>query len=249
VKIGVYSDVHSNYLALEATLAAFEALEPVDYYVCLGDVVGYGARPDECCDRVKRHAKHTVLGNHDAAVSGRMDYNYYYPAARQALDHHRALLREENLEWLRALPYTVRDGDVCFSHGSPVSPEDFDYVFTHEHAMGLLSHWHELADITLIGHSHLTKAYRLRPPGGGDPIEEISGDVLLLKKPDKYIVTVGSVGQPRDNDARSCFTILDTEARTLTYHRVDYDVYRSAEMIWDDDQLAPDFGKRLFLGV
>jgi len=249
LKIGVYSDVHSNFIALKAVIASYEQLGPIDHFVCLGDVVGYGACPDQCCDLVKGHVKHTIVGNHDAAVAGRMDYNYYYPAARQALDLHRSLLKAENLSWLQQLPYTVREGEVCYSHGSPVSPEDFDYVFTDEHAYGLLDHWDDLAHVTLIGHSHLTKAYRLNGHGAASPVEEIHGPVLNLEKPAKYIATVGSVGQPRDNDARGCSTVLDTDDMTLTYNRVDYDVYRAAEMIWTNDLLAPDFGKRLFLGV
>jgi len=248
VKIGVYSDVHANLIALEAVLSFYKSVEDIDYFACLGDVVGYGAYPDQCCDIVREHAKYTVLGNHDAAVGGRMDYNYYYPAARQAIDHHNALLKRVNLKWLKKLPYSQTEGGVCFSHGSPVNPENFDYVFTDGHAQELMNSWKSLAHLTLIGHSHLTKAYRLPENGEGD-IEEMTGPVLHLEPPHKYIVTVGSVGQPRDNDARACCTVLDTEENRIEFHRVEYDIYGAAEAIWKDDKLAPDFGKRLFLGV
>ena len=248
MRIGVYSDVHANLNALEAVLEAYEAMDDIDYFVCLGDVVGYGAFPDQCCDLVRKHARHTILGNHDAAVSGRMDYDYYYPAARQAIDHHNIQLKRVNLKWIKSLPTVEVDGDVCFCHGSPVNPESFDYVFTETHAYDLLDHWGKLSDITLIGHSHLTKSYRLVAEDN-KAVEELSGSVLKLEPPAKHIITVGSIGQPRDNDARACFTVLDTEERTLAYHRADYDVYSSAEAIWQDEKLAPDFGKRLFLGV
>lgn len=248
MKVGIYSDVHANLIALEAVLAGYDEIGAPDYYVCLGDVVGYGAYPDQCCDIVKKHAKYTVLGNHDAAVAGRMDYNYYYAAARDAIDYHNNLLTKPNLKWLKSLPYTKLDGDVCYSHGSPVEPESFDYVFDTSHALGLLEFWDDLADITLIGHSHLTKSYRLMKDGN-PRVEELEGDELSLEAPAKYIITVGSVGQPRDNDARACFTVLDTDSRTIQFHRREYDVYASAEAIWRDEHLAPDFGKRLFLGV
>ena len=97
MKIGIFSDTHSNHEALTAVLGAFKQ-EGVDKLVCLGDTVGYGASPNECCDLVRQVASFTILGNHDAAVAGRMDYSYYYDAARQALvqdisrDHTRALL-------------------------------------------------------------------------------------------------------------------------------------------------------------
>jgi predicted phosphodiesterase len=87
MRIGIFSDVHANIEALTAVLEAFRA-ERIDQYVCIGDTVGYGASPNECCDAIRGLAKFTILGNHDAAVAGRMDYSYYYDAARQALDAH-----------------------------------------------------------------------------------------------------------------------------------------------------------------
>jgi predicted phosphodiesterase len=249
MRIGVYSDVHANYLALKTVLKAFDEMKDLEFFACLGDLVGYGPLPDQCCDEVKKHARYTMLGNHDAAVCGRMDYTYYYPAAREALDHHASLLKPENMEFLKSLPYTYLCENVCFSHGSPVNAESFDYVFTPEHAESLLEHWDELAEITVIGHSHLRKSYRLHPPGSDPKVEEIEGEVLQLQGPAKYVITVGSVGQPRDNDARACFTVLDTDERTLAYHRVDYDIFETSSGIWESEHLAPDFGKRLFLGV
>jgi predicted phosphodiesterase len=249
VKIGIFSDVHANFRALEVVLAFYEQQPDVEFLACLGDTVGYGPAPDACCDAVRDSARFAVLGNHDAAVCGRMDYSYYYPAARNALDEHRAQLKPENLEWLKDLPYSVIKHGICFTHGSPVNEGSFEYVFTIEHAIGLLDHLDRLSDITLMGHSHLTKSFRLPPRELLEPVEELTGTVLDLSRSGKYVITVGSVGQPRDNDARACCTILDTDARTLTYHRLDYDVYGSAEDIWSREYLAPDFGKRLFLGV
>ena len=91
MRIGIFSDVHANIEALSAVLDAFRE-ESIDRYVCLGDVVGYGASPNECCDLIRERCKYTILGNHDAAVAGRMDYSYYYEAARQALDFHAGIL-------------------------------------------------------------------------------------------------------------------------------------------------------------
>src|SRR5258708_10269802 len=113
MRIGIFSDTHANIEALTSVLGALKA-EEVDKLVCLGDTVGYGANPNECCDLVREHAAFTILGNHDAAVAGRMDYSYYYDAARQALDLHASLLSLDNLKWLKSLPYAVREGHISF---------------------------------------------------------------------------------------------------------------------------------------
>src|SRR5271169_1019922 len=130
MRIGIFSDTHSNLEALTAVLRSLDE-EKVEQYICLGDTVGYGASPNECCDLVRKVAAHTILGNHDAAVAGRMDYSYYYDAARHALDAHAAMLSEANMAWLKALPYEemLEEIDVLLCHGSPVRLEEFEYIF------------------------------------------------------------------------------------------------------------------------
>lgn len=248
MRIGLFSDVHGNLTALEAVLEAYASMN-IDRYICLGDVVGYGPWPNECCDRVRPLVDFCIVGNHDAAVSGRMDYNYYYDAARTVLDYHASLLSPENMAWLESLPYQRTEDGICFSHGSPVNPDAFDYVFNPVQAAGLLEHWDELAPITVMGHSHLTKSFALRKRSGIDAVEELKPPRMRFEDDARYIITVGSVGQPRDNDARACFTVLDTDERSLEFHRVDYDIAAVAARIFDDSKLTPDFGKRLFLGI
>ena len=131
MRYGIFSDTHANLEALEAVLRQFDK-HGVDELVCIGDTVGYGAQPNPCCDKVRTLTKHTILGNHDAAVAGRMDYSYYYDAAREALDHHATTLTDENMKWLRKLRYRETDGDVHFCHGSPLDLEQFEYIFTIE---------------------------------------------------------------------------------------------------------------------
>ena len=164
MRLAIFSDVHANIEALSAVLEAYKR-ENIDVHYCLGDVVGYGASPNECADLVRKLAKVTILGNHDAAVAGRMDYSYYYEAARQALDAHARQLTKENLEWLKQLPYKheLREIGLTLCHGSPVRLEEFEYIFAPEQARECLSIWDDLADLTLIGHSHLCKVFALRP--------------------------------------------------------------------------------------
>jgi len=247
MRIGIFSDVHANIEALSAVVEALRRESP-DVMYCLGDVVGYGASPNECADLVRSVAKVTILGNHDAAVSGRMDYSYYYEAARRALDLHVSLLSAENLAWLRALPYKhiVEDTGVHLCHGSPVRLEEFDYIFSPEQARDCLSIFPELGHLTLIGHSHLCKAFEL----SSDDVIELQGPPRTIDlRPDrKYIVSVGSVGQPRDYDNRASYVLYDTDLKRFDFRRVEYDIEGAAQKIFDA-RLERNFGHRLFIGV
>jgi diadenosine tetraphosphatase ApaH/serine/threonine PP2A family protein phosphatase len=246
MRIGIFSDVHGNLEALEEIFKAYEGLA-VDKYVCLGDIVGYGAQPNECCDYIRERASLTVIGNHDAAVAGRMDYSYYYDAARHALDWCRGRLSEENLAWLASLPYQVDDPDephIRYTHGNPVEPEAFGYIFALEQARELLPFQERLGQVNFIGHSHLCKSFAL---GEGEAVDVVA-QRFGLRKAYRYIITVGSVGQPRDYDNRACAGVYDTQAGTFDYVRVEYDIEAAARKIFEAD-LALNFGKRLFLGI
>jgi predicted phosphodiesterase len=244
MRYGIISDIHGNIEALEAILHRFEEVGSIDEYYCLGDIVGYGAEPEACCSRVRDLCKVTLLGNHDAAVAGRMDYSYYYDAAREALDWCVGKLSSSNMEWLKGLPYTHRIGNVELSHGSPLQPEEYDYIFALEQARDLAEQKADLADVTFIGHSHLTKVFAL---DGSDAMDVVAPKFTL--KPDlKYVVTVGSVGQPRDYDPRACAGIYDTETRKFEYVRVEYDIEAQRQKIINAG-LAHNFGTRLLLGI
>jgi len=244
MRYGIFSDTHANLNALEAVLREFDKAN-VDALVCLGDTVGYGPRPNECCDKVRTLTKHTILGNHDAAVAGRMDYSYYYDAAREALDLHASQLSEDNLAWLRRIPYTAQDEHAHFCHGSPLDFEQFEYIFTVDQAATCLPIWAELGPITFIGHSHLCKAYAL----GKERVHEVITKSFEVRGEFRYIVSVGSVGQPRDHDPRASYTIFDTDRGFFEFKRVEYDIANTAQQIFDSERLSDSFGARLFAGV
>ncbi|NMC68464.1 MAG: metallophosphoesterase family protein [Myxococcales bacterium] len=245
MRLGIFSDVHANLEALVAVVSAYRD-EAIDEYYSLGDTVGYGASPNECCDIVRKLVKATVLGNHDAAVASRMDYSYYYDAARAALDYHARLLDPGHMDWLRELPYThpLPEYGVLLSHGSPLQPEEFDYVFTEDQARTLLGIFDRLPRVTFIGHSHLCRVFAL----SRDRAYEIPVGRHVLDPGRKYIVSVGSVGQPRDFDNRASYTIFDTNSSVVEFRRVPYDIERCAGKIFRSP-LAPNFGNRLFLGL
>jgi len=173
-----------------------------------------------------------------------MDYSFYYDAARHALDWTANVISDENLAWLKSLPYTYRIGEVGFSHGSPIEPRAYEYIFALEQARELAPYVEELPEITFIGHSHLCKAFAI----GEDEVNDVVAQKFPIRRGFRYLSSVGSVGQPRDYDNRACFVVCDTSERMVEYHRVEYDIEKSAQKIFDAD-LALNFGKRLFLGV
>jgi len=243
LKVAVLSDVHANLEALEVVRQEIRN-EGVDRVVCLGDVVGYGASPNQCCDLIRELADVVVMGNHDAAVAGHMDYSFYYDAARDVLDWTIAQLSPENLDWLRGLEYKIREDQTEYCHGSPLNPPDFDYIFALEQARPLLDHRDALAAVTFIGHSHLCKSFAIGP----DQVHDVVASRLSFRKGYAYVMSVGSVGQPRDYDNRAGFVLYDTAAPSVEFRRLEYDIETSARKIFDAG-IAYNFGKRLFLGV
>jgi diadenosine tetraphosphatase ApaH/serine/threonine PP2A family protein phosphatase len=245
MRFGIFSDIHANYEALSAVLQAYRE-ESVDEYYCLGDTVGYGGSPNECAALVRGIAKATILGNHDAAVAGRMDYSYYYEAARHALDVHATVLEEGHMRWLRSLPYQIRleEHGLNLCHGSPVRLEEFEYIFAPEQARECLPIYDELLHLTLIGHSHLCKVFALTKT----TVEELPPVDFDLEPDRKYIVSVGSVGQPRDYDNRASFTVFDSLLKRFSFRRVEYDIESAAQKVLQA-RLERNFAHRLFIGV
>lgn len=245
MRLGIFSDVHANYEALSAVLEAYKK-ERIDVFYCLGDTVGYGGSPNECVDIIRRLARLTILGNHDAAVAGRMDYSYYYEAARHALDTHAAMLSPENMAWLKQLPYREKldEFSVDLCHGSPVRIEEFEYIFAPEQARECLPILDDLGQLTVIGHSHLCKVFALTK----HEVEELPAVDVTLHPDKKFIISVGSVGQPRDYDNRASYTVFDTSTRRFEFKRVEYDVETAADKVLRA-RLERNFAHRLFLGV
>lgn len=245
MRLGILSDIHANYEALSAVMHAFRS-ENIDEYYCLGDTVGYGGSPNECTKIVREVAKATILGNHDAAVAGRMDYSYYYEAARHALDTHTNMLSQGCIDWLRGLPYTVKlkEVGVDLCHGSPVRLEEFEYIFAPEQARECLPIFNDLGHLTLIGHSHLCKVFALTET----TVDELPPVDFELDSSYKYIVSVGSVGQPRDYDNRASYTLYDSDTKRFEFKRIEYDVEAAAEKVLKAN-LERNFAHRLFIGV
>ena len=220
MQIAVVSDVHSNLAALEAVLAAIDA-SPPDEIWCLGDVVGYGPRPTECCEIVRARAEICLGGNHDLAVRGTIDLSEFSGDAAVAARWTRGVLDEPSRTFLDGLDPKGERSGVAMYHGSARDPV-WEYVLSDEAAAATLAL--SPLPLVLVGHSHValeiawiddTLTGGLAPDGTEVPLE---GRVLL---------NPGSVGQPRDGDPRAAYLVLDLDRRTGTFHRVDYDVVRT----------------------
>ena len=219
----VLSDIHANLEALEATLAA-SAGARCDRVLVLGDLVGYGADPNAVIDRVRAMPGAVVIrGNHDKVAAGVESVEGFNHMARLAIAWTAAALTDDNRAYLAALPAGPIDIDslVEICHGTPFD-EDV-YVFDELDALRSIRASHR--PLCLYGHTHVPAAFQLH----GDELQPIGpprGERfrLSLDEDGRYLVNCGSVGQPRDGDARAADAIVDTDARTLTVFRVDYDV-------------------------
>jgi diadenosine tetraphosphatase ApaH/serine/threonine PP2A family protein phosphatase len=224
VRIAVVSDVHSNLSALEAVLAAIDA-DPPDELWCLGDVVGYGPRPNECCEIVGVRADICLSGNHDLAVRGTIDLAEFSGDAAVAARWTRDVLSEHARAFLDRLEPQAERNEVALYHGS-ARDAVWEYVLSDEAAASTLAL--SARPLVLVGHSHVALEVAWVDDvltGGPAP------DGTTVEMRGRVLLNPGSVGQPRDGDPRAAYLLLDLQGKTATFRRVEYDVERTqAEM-------------------
>jgi len=218
MRVAVVSDVHANVHALEAVLAAIDR-DPPDELWCLGDLVGYGARPNECCELIEARADVCLGGNHDLAVRGTIDLAEFSGDAAIAATWTRGVLSPSARAYLDTLEPEGHRHGVGLYHGSPRDPV-WEYVLSDEAAVAAIM----LSDfpLTLVGHSHVALQVSLddRALDGG-----LAGDGTVLDfGTRKWLLNPGSVGQPRDGDPRAAYLTLELDDKRAAFHRVDYDI-------------------------
>lgn len=240
MKYGIFSDIHSNSEALEKVLMELEELQ-VDSIVCLGDIVGYGANPNECVEKVKEIADVCVAGNHDYGVVGKTPIDQFSDRAKTSVLWTQKILKEENHHYLNGLPLTQKKNGTFFVHSSPRDPESWIYLITRSEGMLAFVRFEE--KICFVGHSHYPLVFTQGKEGFGYHRNES----FLLDPETRYIINVGSVGQPRDQDPRAAFVLYDSDAREIKILRVSYDV-KSAQKKIRDAGLPSSLADRLATG-
>ena len=223
MRVAVISDIHGNLHALEAVLRALDAERPDELW-CLGDLVGYGPRPNECCAAVAERADVALCSNHDLGVLGAIDLGVFSYEAAAAARWTRAALTDEAEAYLRKLTPAARphDGAVELYHASPRDPV-WEYVLSDAAAEAAFRH--TSAALILVGHSHVALALAHGQDGLADGLAPAGTEVALEGR--RWLLNPGSVGQPRDGDPRAAYVVLDLERRFASFRRVQYSVERT----------------------
>ncbi len=225
MRYGLISDIHGNLEALTVVINELQKRN-VDEVLCLGDIIGYGPDPEECVDLVKRHANVILAGNHDYAAMGMLDISYFNPHARRAIEWTSGQISDETRKFLKERPLMMVYDDFTIVHATPAEPEKWNYILSLEDAADNFAHFHN--QVCFIGHSHVPVIIAKDEQG---KISVRKGPEIQLQDNEKYIINIGSVGQPRDLDPRAAFAIFDTESKHYELLRVAYDVQTTQQKI------------------
>ena len=221
MRVALLSDVHANLQALEAVLRHAEGRHALDEVWSLGDIVGYGAQPEECLVRLQALTFTSVAGNHDQAAAGGMDTSLFNLDAAAATAWTAQRLSDDNRRYLLELPLTLIREDMTLVHGSLRAPL-IEYIFSVEAAQTQLER--QTTPYSFAGHTHVPLLVEQQPHGAPPSLWPLlDGDIVELRER-RLVVNPGGVGQPRDGDPRAAYAVLDTEERTLSCHRVEYDI-------------------------
>jgi predicted phosphodiesterase len=242
MRVALFSDIHSNLLALQSVLKSIRA-HRVDHLICLGDIVGYNAKPSECLDLVREIGADVIMGNHDFYASNTRQLKWFNLAAKEGLEYTRGKLSALQKKWLMSLPLRREYQGFTAVHASLDHPKKWDYVTTLEAAD---RHFHyQTESVCFIGHTHQV---RVHCSILGRVKNVKVGQRLVLKKGLQYLVNVGSVGQPRDNNPAASYVIYDVSEQVLEFHRVIYPVWQAAHEVLCAG-LPELLGVRLIKGV
>jgi diadenosine tetraphosphatase ApaH/serine/threonine PP2A family protein phosphatase len=224
MRYAIISDLHAN---MQAWKAVYEDIQKnnVDRIICLGDTLGYGPNPAQLIREVRNNVDAVLLGNHDAALCGKLDVTLFNDDAQRLLEWTRKQLSKDDLKYIASLPLTlIGDGFLC-AHAEFSKPENFDYASEAEEVM---PSWKATtANLLFVGHTHVPSIHVLGSSGIPRLVEPQDFTIDAGKR---YFINVGSVGQSRDNDLRSCYCIYESESQAVYWRRVNFDVeaYRKA---------------------
>ena len=216
-RIAILGDIHANLDALNVVLDDCQR-EGVTEYLCTGDVVGYNACPHECVQIIRDLGCPVVKGNHDHYISSDQNFDDISPNAAEVLRWTRDRLTDEEIQWLRDLPFVVTKMGISLVHATMDGPQQFGYVFDHLQAEA--NFVHQKTSLCFYGHTHCPMIFEKQMNG----IYRIDAQDFKLPMGRKYFINVGSVGQPRDGDPRSSYVIYDPAQRLVRFRRLEYDI-------------------------
>ena len=217
MRFGIFADVHGNLQALQAVISTLDQ-QRTDMLFCVGDIVGYGADPGSCVDLIRNKKIISVAGNHDWAVVDKMDISYFNPIAKRAVRWTKDRLEEKDKIFLTDLELVFENEYFILVHGTLDHPEDFQYLKNTKTAAGNFN----LMDrnVCFIAHSHVPGIYVQT----GERIKFLKSLQVNVEPGSRYIVNVGSVGQPRDGNPLAAYCVFDKTNDTICIERVEYDV-------------------------
>jgi predicted phosphodiesterase len=225
MRYGIFSDIHANLEAFRAVIKVY-ATESIDEFLCLGDIVGYAANPCECLQEVRTLTKINIAGNHDWAGADLFSVDYFNPLAKEAILWTSSLLSNSEKRFLKSLPLVFQNQVLTLVHGSLDAPGDFNYLVDAYAARQTFKFLK--TQICFVGHSHVAGIFLFDTQGFISYREE---NRLTLKAGYKYIVNVGSIGQPRDDDPAAAYCIYDTDKKTVEIKRISYDILTARKKI------------------
>lgn len=218
MRYALISDIHANLQALQAVLADIDK-QQIDRILCLGDIVGYGPNPRECVALIRERTPHVLMGNHDAVIAGYMSADLFNPAAKSAIEWTETQLSPQEVAFLNDLPLEIHGNGLICTHGEFVVPGRFGYIFDAQAALASMATTDK--SLLFVGHSHYPLYYSYR---AGDPLPQVhTAETIHLEPGSRYLINVGSVGQPRDGRSEACYCIYDSLARTVVYRRIPFD--------------------------
>ncbi len=220
MRYGIIADIHGNLEAFETALGALSR-EKIDRYLCVGDIVGYGANPRECIKMTKALGAVSVRGNHDAACSGLTDTGCFNKSARKAVIWTKQNLKKDDLAFLKGAGLTYRNERLTLVHGTLQEPAKFHYMTDGVAAGGTLNLMK--TDICFVGHTHVPGIFSIK----NGRLKYFCKEKTKISKGERLIVNAGSVGQPRDGDPRLCYCVYDADALTVELKRLAYDVEKA----------------------
>lgn len=240
MKYVIISDIHGNLEALQSVLSA---IDDQDQVLCLGDTVGYGPNPNECLHLLRERQATCILGNHDVAAIDDFGTAYFNDNAREAIRWTQQILDKGHQEWLDGLAYELRLPDFLLVHGAPV--RYFEYCKNIEAATRAFDNTD--APLIFVGHTHIAEYYSLAPNGAIAQAHMQYGGELTLEAGMRYIINVGSVGQPRDLNPRASYVTYSSDDSRVIWHRAEYSTQAVIDKIVTA-KLPLALGQRLLQG-